>query len=205
MSRGKRTLPQDPVLRESPPFPHALGCIVNVEHNGSLWRAKIHRIAVNEATCSVLYCDGSVESNVLPARICQAGSEPEQESTPAPAPPTALPVPDPDPAPQPEPRFITKASVAALNKCFERIMRGRLKRLKHRCRWCCPLRHDMPYFAAKAADDERGSYFQPELVHGTVEMTSGCNLRQWSSIQAIDDYLQLNGELMAAATQASCV
>ena len=208
----KRRSALDPVLLESPPFPHTLGSIAYVQHNGAPWRGRIHRIAVNERTCTVQYHDGSVEANVLPARICEHGPSSEEASLAVPqaehepqAEPESEPEPTYTPEPAVEPRFTSKASITKLNKCFARSMKARLKKWKHKCKWCCHLRHDMPYFVAKLAEDAGGKYIEPQFVHGTVAMTKACNIARsrCASISAIDDYLHLEGALLAAAADVA--
>jgi len=191
----------DPVLGEGQ-FPHAMGDEVNVEYDGAPWAAKIHRIAVDEASCTVKYIvDGSMEPSVSPSRINQA------------APGALAPIPEPNPliaepatveeeeaVPSGEPVFVKRSSIAQLNRYFSKLMKARLKRLKHKCKWCCHLRHDMPYFSAEATGD---GTLKLTLVHGTVDMTSMCNLSEWGRIKAIDEYLYLHGELLSEAHRIS--
>jgi len=58
----------------------------------------------------------------------------------------------------------------------------------------------MPYFSAEATGD---GTLKLTLVHGTVDMTSMCNLSEWGRIKAIDEYLYLHGELLSEAHRIS--
>ena len=163
-SRRKRG---DPILNEAAPFPLKLGTTVEVEYDGSPWSAKIHRIAVDQKTCTVKYEDGSIEPSVSPSRINNdqgqvveqpipltlqkieegdGGSdteempddnEEEEEEVPAAieSPPTLT----LEPA-IPTVELRTKKQVTALNKAFAKLMKERLKLMKHKCKWCCHLR-----------------------------------------------------------------
>ena len=188
-----------------------MGDTVTVEYDGSPWKAQVHRVAVDERSCTVKYLlDGSMEPSVSPSRINQHPSA-AQPMEPIPE-PIASPiaeveeeeeeevVPEAPPLPSGEPVFYKKKSLTQLNKCFSKLMKNRLKRLKHKCKWCCSLRHDMPYFSAEVAKDGE-IHFQ--LVHGTVEMTRECNLSNCSIIKTIDHYLHLQGELLSEAHRIS--
>ena len=181
-----------------------------VEYDGSPWKAQVHRVAVDQRSCTVKYLlDGSMEPSVSPSRINQQAPPPSAAQALEPIPePIAEPdtveeeeeeeeaVPEAPPLPSGEPVFYKKKSLTQLNKCFSKLMKNRLKRLKHKCKWCCSLRNDMPYFSAEVAKDGE-IHFQ--LVHGTVEMTRECNLSKCSIIKTIDHYLHLQGELLSEA------
>ena len=96
-----------------------------------------------------------------------------------------------------EPVFTKKSSIGLLSRFFAKLMRQRLKRLKHKCRWCCAQRQDMPYWSALETKKDGGIVL--EFVHGTVAMTDTCNLAHCSSILAVDAHLHLNGVLVAEA------
>ena len=213
MSTMKRAV--DPILRQAPPFPHPMGGAVTVEYDGSPWQGKVHRVSVDQKTCSIRYdVDGSVEPSVSPSRINQPPPLPPLQPIPEaadvalaeePAAMEASPVEAVEAAPIEEvqmpmedpPPFTKKRSVALLNKFFTKLMKARLKRLKHKCKWCCSLRHDMPYVSAEVAKD--GNTLELKLVHGTVDMTRGCNLAECGSIKAIDEYLHLQSQLLSEA------
>ena len=204
MSTRKR---RDPILNE-PSFPHALGASIIVEYEGSPWPAKVHRVAVDQRSCTVKYAiDGSMEPSVSPSRINQHphGVAP-LEVIPEATEPTAAPlevISEQVMVPMEDPTFTKKTSIAALNRFFSKLMKARLKRLKHKCKWCCCHRLDMPYFAA--IPTESGS-LRLKFVHATVSMTHECNLSDLDStnlIKAVDSYLYLKGELLNEAHRIS--
>ena len=203
-------------MNDAPPFPHPVGAAVNVVFDGSPWPAKVHRVAVNQRSCTVKYLvDGRMEPSVSPARINQQvqspaaeplqdipeASEPHITQEVASEPFEAVAKQEGVPqVPMEDPVFTTKRSVTALNKFFAKLMKGRLKRFKHTCKWCCSLRRDMPYFAADMG--ENGT-LQLKFAHATVDMTHGCNLQYWDNIKAVDEYLYLKGELLTEAHRIS--
>lgn len=205
----------DPVLKEAAPFPFALGAAVTVEYEGSPWKAKVHRVAVNQTTCTVKYeLDGSMEGSVSPSRINRTQLLPSLE--PIAEVPSDVQVAEgvassveADPEPEPieptkpplvDPVFRKKRSISQLNRFFDKLMKARMKRLKHKAKFCCGLRHDMPYFSAAVGEDGTLSL---KFVHGTVEMTNGCNLSHCDSIRTVDSYLYLKGELLVEAHRLS--
>ena len=205
----------DPVLGEAPPFPHALGAQINVEYDGSPWPAKVHRVAVDQRSCTVKYLvDGSMEPSVSPSRINQQAAPAAEPLAPIPEPtpitePAAVEdeaeeeeevVPEAPPLPSGEPVFTKKRSITQLNRFFSKLMKARLKRLKRKCKWCCSLRNDVPYFSAEVA---KNGALGLKLVHGTVDMTRGCNLTECSSIETVDQYLHLQNELLVEAHRIS--
>ena len=120
---------------------------------------QVHRIALNNQTCTVLYeSDGSMEPCVSPARMHHPSREPaigvtlesvkeetvkEETVKEAPAAPQIkeeAEVPKERKYLHAVPRFKTKSAVKAFNTSFRGLMKARLKRFKHKCRWCCHLR-----------------------------------------------------------------
>ena len=204
MSRRKG----DPVLKEAAPFPYRLNAEVTVDYDGSPYKGTVHRIAVDNRTCSIKYnVDASVEPSVSPSRIQTASTAtlvPIASSAVPLAPITeeAPTVVEEPPAMEEVPVdvpliFTSKKSVNKLNKALSRILKGRLKKYRHKAKWCCHLRGEVPYFAA-SKPSEHGN-IKISLTHGTVSMTRTCNLAGWSSIEDIDEYLKMGGELVNEA------
>ena len=216
--RAVRKTRVDPVLSGAPPFPHQVGEQVNVMYDASPWSAKIHRVSVDQTTCSVRYnIDGSIEPSVSPSRILNPSQAlPSLQPIPeaadvaltdeATAAVVAAPVETEEVTPTPveeqmpldDPTFTKRSSIAALNRAFTKIMKARLRRLKQKCKLCCGLR-EVPYFAAEMS----AGALRLKLVHGTVQLTRQCNLSEWKSIKAVDQYLHLSGELLGQACRIS--
>jgi len=203
---SKRSKKADPVVGAAQ-FPFRQNEEVLVEYDGSPYRGKVHRIAVNQQSCTVRYdVDGSMEPSVSPSRI--------KTSTAVVSPKLAT-IPEVKEAPpeedgaatteevsqdeDDEPRFTSKRSVIVLNKWLKKTMKARLKRLKHEATWCCHLRHDEPpYFACALTEDDDGAFYSLHLSHGIVEMTRTCQCAGWS-VKAVDEYLGMDGELLREA------
>ena len=73
-TQHSRNMPQrkqkeDPVLFQSSSFPFALGQAVNVEYKGNLYPAKVHRISVDQSTCTIKYdVNGTAEATGIASR-----------------------------------------------------------------------------------------------------------------------------------------
>ena len=66
---SKRSKKADPVVGAAQ-FPFRQNEEVLVEYDGSPYRVNVHRIAVNQQSCTVRYdVDGSMEPSVSPSRI----------------------------------------------------------------------------------------------------------------------------------------
>ena len=183
----------EPALKDRVFFPYSIGDLVSVEYDQEFYDGQVHRIAVDNRSCTIVYdVDGSMEAPVVASRIRNRSDKEAADD-----------VDDTqgfdesgDNEPVGEIRFKRKKTVAALNQKFAK---ARVKTLKHKAKWCCGQRHDMPYFAAKSGSD---GYLQLQFTHGTVGMTAMCNLAG-CSIPRIDEYLYLHGALVTDAQQLS--
>ena len=105
----------------------------------------------------------------------------------------------PSPEPTGEPEFTKRASVQRLNCVLKRMLLDRKRHLCHKARWCCQMRLDVPYFAARQHEERLTLYLQ----HGTSEMSAQCGLCDGmhgdATVSVVDEALLFSGALLREA------